>query len=56
MQSALKELTSNKISYTRFVSYKDKETEEIKNDYVITNSKKVFIFEYLNLYILKKLY
>ena len=42
MQSALKELTSNKISYARFVSYKDKETEEIKNDYVITNSKKVF--------------
>ena len=24
------------------VSYKDKNTEEIKNDYVITNSKKVF--------------
>ncbi len=42
MQSALKELTSNKISYARFVSYKDKNTEEIKNDYVITNSKKVF--------------
>ena len=42
MQSALKELTSNKISYARFISYKDKNTEEIKNDYVITNSKKVF--------------
>ena len=42
MQSALKELTSNKISYARFISYKDKDTEEIKNDYVITNSKKVF--------------
>ena len=42
MQSALKELTSNKISYARFISYKDKETEEIKNDYVVTNSKKVF--------------
>ena len=42
MQSALKELTSNKISYARFISYKDKDTEEIKNDYVVTNSKKVF--------------
>lgn len=42
MQSTLKELTNNKISYARFVSYKDKEPEEIKNNYVITNSKKVF--------------
>ena len=42
MQSANKELTTNKISYTRPISYKDKETGEIKNDWIITNSKRIF--------------
>ena len=41
MQSANKELTTNKISYTRPISYKDKETGEIKNDWIITNSKRI---------------
>lgn len=42
MQSANKELTTNKISYIRPISYKDKETGEIKNDWIITNSKRIF--------------